>query len=235
MELIEKMKAIIGQLEEIKSLKNPNIDNLKEQISVIENEELHRLDDEFEELIKNRYDENKPDEKAEKLIDKIAELFLQADELISSIRKQFCIEELYNEEDFDDRNNGERFRSPWDDEDYFVRDEDDYAIVLTELSRSALKAIGIGNEDKRSVILMRLILIGIYSKESDDVIVGKAFAQITMSGFMLPMEDIKEMCKKTRANCQKQLFGLQMAFFSLRESHCSAEQALNIVKDLLQL
>jgi hypothetical protein len=73
---------------------------------------------------------------------------------------------------------------------------------------------------------MGTILLGISSEESDDAIAGRAFAQLALSGFMLPMEDIKKMCKDTREKCKKQLFGLQIAMNSLQEYHCSAEDAL---------
>ena len=120
-----------------------------------------------------------------------------------------------------------------DEEDDEIDDEDEYDIVLNEVSRSALKAIGLDNEDEQSINLMGAILIGISSEESDDAIAGRSFAQLAMSGFMLPMEDIKEMCRKTRENCKKQLFGLQIAFNSLREYNCSALDALSQIEMFL--
>lgn len=73
---------------------------------------------------------------------------------------------------------------------------------------------------------MGTILLGISSDESEEAITGRAFAQLALSGFMLPMDDIKKICKDTREKCKKQLFGLQIAINSLREYHCSAEDAL---------
>lgn len=127
--------------------------------------------------------------------------------------------ELFDPLDYDDEEN--------DDE---TDDEDEYDIVLNEVSRSALKAIGLDSEDEQSINLMGAILIGISSEESDDAIAGRAFAQLVMSGFMLPMEDIKEMCRKTREKCKKQVFGLQIAFSNLREYNCSAEEALSQIQ-----
>lgn len=127
--------------------------------------------------------------------------------------------ELFDPLDYDDEEN--------DDE---TDDEDEYDIVLNEVSRSALKAIGLDSEDEQSINLMGAILIGMSSEESDDAIAGRAFAQLVMSGFMLPMEDIKEMCRKTREKCKKQVFGLQIAFSNLREYNCSAEEALSQIQ-----
>lgn len=104
--------------------------------------------------------------------------------------------------------------------------EDEYDIVLKEVSKSALNSIGLDNEDERSVNLMGTILIGIFSGETDDDIAGRALAQILLTGFMLPIDKIKEMCKETREKCKKQLFGLQIAYSSLREYNYSAEDAL---------
>ena len=173
-----------------------------------------------------------PDEKAEQLMDQIGDLFIQADELINSIREQFGIEDVYAEENFDDEEDDELSRSLWDDEEDY-RDEEDgdeYEIVLNEVSKSALKTIGVENIDKQSINLMGTILIGISSEESDDAIAGRAFAQLVVSGYMLSMDDMKEMCKDTREKCKKQLFGLQIAYGNLREYQCSAEDALSLIQ-----
>lgn len=229
MELEKKIDAIIEQLEEIMSLSSPETEHLRNQIDVIENEELLKLDDEFDEWRGQIYDQGEPDEETDELIDKIGDKFIEADTLINSIREKFGLEEEYDEED-------DGFIDPLDyddDDDDDSDDEDEYDIVLDEVSRSALKAIGLDNEDEQSISLMGAILIGISSEESDDAIAGRAFAQLAMSGFMLPMEDIKEMCSKTRENCKKQLFGLQIAFNSLREYNCSALDALSQIEMFL--
>lgn len=225
MELIDKIKAIIGRLEDIRIQSNPNIEIIKGQVDLIENEELLNLDEEFDEWRNSLYDAGEPDEETDKIIDKIGDLFIHADELIATIRQQFEIEDVYDDiDDFDDE---ELSRTAWDDDDdHNDADDEEYDIVLNEVSKSALIAIGIDNEDENSIKLMGTILIGISSEESDDAIAGRAFGQLAMSGFMLPMEDIKEMCRKTREKCKKQLFGLQIAMNSLQEYHCSAEDAL---------
>lgn len=228
MELLKKIDAILGQLEEILSLSNPDTENLKKQIDIIENEELLKLDDEFDDWRGQIYDQGNSNEETDKLIDKIGDKFIEADTLINSICEKFGLEEEY-----DDGDDG--FLDPLDDDDDDddSNDEDEYDIVLDEVSRSALKAIGLDNEDEQSINLMGAILIGISSEESDEAIAGRAFAQLAMSGFMFPMEDIKDMCRKTRENCKKQLFGLQIAFNSLREYNCSALDALSQIEMFL--
>ena len=232
MELIDKINAIIGRLEELKNQSDLDIDSLRELIDTIENEELLKLDDEFDEWRNSIYDEGEPDEKVELLMDQIGDLFIQADELITSIREQFGIEEVYDDENYDDEGDDELSRSLFDDEedDGDEGDDGEYEIVLDEVSKSALKAIGAENVDEHSINLMGIILVGISSEENDDAIAGKAFAQLVVSGFMLPMDDIKEMCKEAREKCKKQLFGLQIAYSNLREYHCSAEDALSQIQ-----
>lgn len=228
MELLKKIDAILGQLEEILSLSNPDTENLKKQIDIIENEELLKLDDEFDDWRGQIYDQGNSNEETDKLIDKIGDKFIEADTLINSICEKFGLEEEY-----DDGDDGFLDSLDDDDDDDDSNDEDEYDIVLDEVSRSALKAIGLGNEDEQSINLMGAILIGISSEESDEAIAGRAFAQLAMSGFMLPMEDIKDMCRKTRENCKKHLFGLQIAFNSLREYNCSALDALSQIEIFL--
>ena len=191
MELIDKIKAIIGRLEDIRIQSNPNIEIIKRQVDFIENEELLNLDEEFDEWRNSLYDAGEPDEETDKIIDKIGDLFIHADELIATIRQQFEIEDVYDDIDgFDDE---EQSRTAWDDDDdYNDADDEEYDIVLNEVSKSALIAIGIDNEDENSIKLMGPILIGISSEESDDAIAGRALAQLALSGFMLPMEKIKE-------------------------------------------
>ena len=220
MELVNKLNSIIGQLEEIRNLSDPDIDVVRKQVDDFENEILPKLDEEFDELRSRIYDEGDPDEAAEKLMDQIGEQFIQADALINTIREQFGLDYPDDEED------DELVRSLLEDDEEDDEDNDEYNFVLDEISKSALTAIGFDNEDSQSVGLMGTILLGISSEESDDAIAGKAFAQLALSGFMLPMEDIKKMCKDTREKCKKQLFGLQIAMNSLQEYHCSAEDAL---------
>jgi hypothetical protein len=229
MELIDKIKAIIGRLEDIRIQSNPNIEIIKRQVDFIENEELLNLDEEFDEWRNSLYDAGEPDEETNKIIDKIGDLFIHADELIATIRQQFEIEDVYDDiDDFDDE---ELSRTAWDDDDdHNDADDEEYDIVLNEVSKSALIAIGIDNEDENSIKLMGTILIGISSEESDDAIAGRALAQLALSGFMLPMEKIKEIVKETREKCKKQVFGLQIAFSNLREYNCSAEEALSQIQ-----
>lgn len=126
----------------------------------------------------------------------------------------------------------------FDDYDSFLDDEeesenDEYLIVLNEVAKSALRAIGIDDTDSRIINLMGTILIGISSGDNDDIIAGKAFAELMMTGFALDIESIKEMCKNTREKCQKQLLGLQIAFDSIRKYNCSALDALSQIEIFL--
>ena len=229
MELIDKIKAIICRLEDIMNQSNPDFEIIRGQVDLIENEELLNLDEEFDEWRNSLYDAGEPDEETDKIIDKIGDLFIHADELIATIRQQFEIEDVYDDIDgFDDE---EQSRTAWDDDDdYNDADDEEYDIVLNEVSKSALIAIGIDNEDENSIKLMGPILIGISSEESDDAIAGRALAQLALSGFMLPMEKIKEIVKETREKCKKQVFGLQIAFSNLREYNSSAEEALSQIQ-----
>lgn len=232
MELIDKIKAIIGRLEDIRNQSNPDFEIIRGQVDLIENEELLNLDEEFDEWRNSLYDAGEPNEETDKIINKIGDLFIQADELIVRIRQQFHMEDVYD--DIDNLDDDELVRTSWDDdEDYNDAEDVEFDIVLNEVSKSALIAIGYDNEDENSIKLMGTILIGISSEDSDDAIAGRAFGQLAMSGFMLPMEDIKEMCRKTREKCKKQVFGLQIAFNSLQEYKCSALDALGQIEMFL--
>ena len=229
MELIDKIKAIICRLEDIMNQSNPDFEIIRGQVDLIENEELLNLDEEFDEWRNSLYDAGEPNEETGKIIDEIGDLFIQADELIVRIRQQFHMEDVYD--DIDNLDDDELVRTSWDDdEDYNDAKDVEFNIVLNEVSKSALIAIGFDNENENSIKLMGTIPIGISLEDSDDAIAGRAFGQLAMSGFMLPMEDIKEMCRKTREKCKKQVFGLQIAFSNLRENNCSAEEALSQIQ-----
>ena len=229
MELIDKIKAIICRLEDIRNQSNPDFEIIRGQVDLIENEELLNLDEEFDEWRNSLYDAGEPNEETGKIIDEIGDLFIQADELIVRIRQQFHMEDVYD--DIDNLDDDELVRTSWDDdEDYNDAKDVEFNIVLNEVSKSALIAIGFDNENENSIKLMGTIPIGISLEDSDDAIAGRAFGQLAMSGFMLPMEDIKEMCRKTREKCKKQVFGLQIAFSNLREYNCSAEEALSQIQ-----
>ena len=226
MELIDKIKAIICRLEDIRNQSNPDFEIIRGQVDLIENEELLNLDEEFDEWRNSLYDAGEPNEETGKIIDEIGDLFIQADELIVRIRQQFHMEDVCD--DIDNLDDDEPVRTSWDnDEDYNDAEDVEFDIVLNEISKSALIAIGFDNENENSIKLMGTIPICISLEDSDDAIAGRAFGQLAMSGFMLPMEDIKEMCRKTREKCKKQVFGLQIAFNNLQEYKCSALDVLD--------
>ena len=221
MELENKLNSIIDQLEKIKNLAAPDIDIVRQQLDDIENKIIPKLDEEFNELSDRMYDEGDSNEAAKKFFDKIMNLFIHTNALIDTIREQLDLD--YSDDGDEDCGLA---MSLMDD----GKDNDDYDIVLNEISKSALRAIGFDDKDPRTVGLMKTILVGISSNESDDAIAGRALAQLALSGFMLPMEKIKEIVKETREKCKKQVFGLQIAFSNLREYNCSAEEALSQIQ-----
>lgn len=217
MEIIDKLNSLIDRLEMIQHDKSPNINNLRVQINTIKNKELPQLMDEAGEFD----DVNSENESEINIKDQIDDLLFQVEVLINTICLDFGLEnrEAYNYTD-----------SSLED---YEEDNEEYDIVFNEVSKSAINTIGLDSKNALYVTLMASILHGIFMEESDDVIAGRAFAKLAMSGFMLPMEDIKEMCRKTRENCKKQLFGLQIAFNSLREYNCSALDALSQIEMFL--
>lgn len=113
------------------------------------------------------------------------------------------------------------------------RKNKEFSIVLNEIAKSALKRIGINDTDYRIVEIMKSILTGIVFGETDTVIVGKAFSELLLSGFLLDKDKIKEMCVNTREKCQSQLLGLRIAIDSIRDYDCSAEEVLSLISILL--
>ena len=224
MELENKLNSIIDQLEKIKNLADPDIDIVRKQLDDIENKIIPKLDEEFNELSDRMYDEGDSNEAAKKFFDKIMNLFIHTNALIDTIREQLDLD--YSDDGDEDCGLA---MSLMDD----GKDNDDYDIVLNEISKSALRAIGFDDKDPRTVGLMKTILVGISSNESDDVITERAFAQLAISGFMLPMDDINKLCKETREKCKSQLFGLQIAISTLMEYHCSAWEALSQISKFL--
>ena len=222
MEIIDKLNSLIDRLEMIQHGKSPNINNLRVQINIIKNKELPQLMDEAGEFD----DVNSENESEINIKDQIDDLLFQVEVLINTICLDFGLEnrEAYNYtdsslEDYEEDNNEE--------------DNEEYDIVLNEVSKSAINTIGLDSKNALYVTLMASILHGIFMEESDDVIARKAHTQLFACGFMLPMDEINKMCRKTRENCKKQLFGLQIAFNSLREYNCSALDALSQIEMFL--
>lgn len=115
MDITERIQAIIGHLEEISNPDNPDLEKIKKQVDLIENETQLKLDEDFNKWI-NRIDNLcEPDEKVEIIIDQVNNLFVQADELIDIIRGQYDIKDASDE-----------------------GNHDEYDIVLHEISKSTL-------------------------------------------------------------------------------------------------
>ena len=130
MELVNKLNSIIGQLEEIQNLSEPDIDVVRKQLDDFENEIIPKLDEEFDELSGRIYDEGDPDEASEKLLDQIGDQFIQADALINTIREQLGLD--YSDDGDED---DELFRSLMDDDEEDDEDNDEYDVVLDEISK----------------------------------------------------------------------------------------------------
>ena len=112
-------------------------------------------------------------------------------------------------------------------------DNHECLIVLNEIAKKALITIGEEAMDPPMVDLMGKILLGINSGESDELIAVKAIAEFMLSGYALDEDSIKEMSKNTREKCQKHLFALQIAIGTIQDYHCSAEEALSQIANLL--
>jgi hypothetical protein len=112
-------------------------------------------------------------------------------------------------------------------------DNHECLIVLNEIAKKALITIGEEAMDPPMVDLMGKILLGINSGESDELIAVKAIAEFMLSGYALDEVSIKEISKNTREKCQKHLFALQIAIGTIQDYHCSAEEALSQIANIL--
>ena len=118
------------------------------------------------------------------------------------------------------------------DDDYF-QSEREIIEDITGLFDEHDKYFGEEETDSTMVNLMGTILCGINSGESDELIAVKAIAELLLSGYALDENSIKEMSKNTREKCQKHLFALQIAIDTIQDYHCSAEEALSQIANIL--
>lgn len=221
MEIIDKLTAILNRLESLKQLQDADINYLEEQIDQIEYDDLPQLKDEINKSID--YSDNNPDYN---LIvkEQIEDLFDKIDEAIYSVRIQFGLNDYKEDDEQIEYVDGGEYEQP---------ESDVYSIVLKEVARSALKTIGFNNKDNNAVSVMETILVGILSKDDDDLITTKAFSELTLSGVVPDREEIMEMSKNTREKCQLQLLGLQLAIDSIREYNCGAFEVLSQISVFL--
>ena len=110
---------------------------------------------------------------------------------------------------------------------------DAFDFVLNEISKRALKTIGLDANDTNYVDIMGHILVGLCSNEEDDLIAAKTFNVAMTNGIFLPEEEIKNMCTSAREKCEKQLRGLQMAYNSIQDFSCTGVEALSQIQNLL--
>ena len=224
MEIFEqKINELIERLEALQKNPNPDFNRLKEKIDAIEYD--------YSKLEEGYYELREGEEALLLPMEYIEDRLLYANSLIFRI----CDENGLEYADYDEDDDG-IIRVPLENERncYEYEEEyNEYDVVLDKISKSALNTIGYDNKDPQSVSLMRTILLGIYSNESDDDIVGKVLAQLVLSGLIQPMDYIDNICKETRKKCKKQLFGLQIAMNNLKEFHCSAEEVLTQISCFL--
>lgn len=230
MKLMDEIQTVIKRLEDIKNLQIQDSDDIESQINDIEYNIMPQLDKAFDKYMDGIYEKGDPDKETTRQLDELGNSFLQADALIYEVRTKWGLEPV--EDDDDNSEDDELVCSIFgDDEEDTESGGDEYDIVLQEISKSALSTLGIDADDN-TVNLMGNILAGIASNESDETIVGMALTRLLMSGYVIDKtpegnrKKIKEIYNLTREKCKKQVFGLQIAFNSLNDYHCSAEEAL---------
>lgn len=237
MNLVDEIQTVVKRLEDIKNLQVPDIDSIREQVDDIENNLMPQLDKEYGKYLDEIYEKGDPDEETTRQLDELGESFIRADALIQGIRIKFGMEPI--EEAYKDSYDDELIHSIFgEDEEDMENEADEYEAVLQEIAKSALRTLGIDVDDN-TVNLMGSILVGIASNDSDETIVGTAFAQMVLSGYVIDKtpegnrEKIKEICNLTRKGCQKQVLGLQIAYDSLNNYHCSSAEALSQIQIFL--
>ena len=114
-----------------------------------------------------------------------------------------------------------------------TENEEAIIFVLDEISKSALKTIGLDANDTNYVDIMGQILVGLCTNEDENLIVAKAFNVAMMSGVFLPEEEIKNMCASAHEKCGKQLMGLQLANNSIQDFGCTGAEALSQIQNFL--
>jgi hypothetical protein len=237
MNLFDEIQTVVKRLEDIKNLQVPDIDCVEEQVDDIENNLLPQLDNAYDEYMDRVYEKGDSDEETARQLDKLGDLFIQAEELILEVREKYGLN--YFEDDEVDSVDDDIVRSVFgDDEDDEENMSDEYEIVLQEISKSALGEIDL-EVDYYTVALMGNILVGIASNDSDETIAAMAFSQMVLRGYVIDktpegnIEKIKEICNLAREKCKKQVLGLQIAYSSLDEYHCSAAEALSQIQMFL--
>ena len=227
MELINKLESLAERLESFKQLSDIDLSNLQEQIDKIKSEELPLLDDEFIKYVNFINDGRDPDENEQNILDQMESLFDQIDASISSI----CLKYRLDNSNSDDPSL--HIYTNEEETDEYDPKSEEFSIVLNEIAKSALKKNGVNSTDYRIVEVMKSILMGIVFEETDNVIVGKAFSELLLSGFILDKDKINEMCVNTREKCRLQLLGLRIAIDSIRYYDCNAEQVLSQISIFL--
>lgn len=226
MELINKLESIADRLESLKQLSDIGLSNLQEQIDKIKSEELPPLEDELVKYVDFINDGREPDESEQNTLNKMESLFDQIDASIFSI----CLKFGLDNSKFDDTLL--HIYTNEEETDEYDSKSEEFSIVLNEIAKSALKTIGVNSTDYRVVEVMKSILIGIVFGETDTVIVGKAFSELVLSGYM-DRDIIEEMCVSTREKCQLQLLGLRIAIDGIRHYNCSADEVLSQISIFL--
>ena len=226
MELINKLESLADRLKSLKQLSDIDISNLQEQIDKIKSEELPPLEDELVKYVDFINDGKEPDESEQNTLNQIESLFDQIDESFSTI----CFKFGLDNSNFEDASL--HISTNEEEADEYNPKSEEFSIVLNEIAKSALKTIGVNSTDYRVVEVMKSILIGIVFGETDTVIVGKAFSELVLSGYM-DRDIIEEMCVCTREKCQLQLLGLRIAIDGIRHYNCSADEVLSQISIFL--
>ena len=223
MKIIEQLEELVIRLEDLKKQQNLTRDFVTQQLDEINSKILPELDAELLRVNDKAYKNGEPSKEIQDTLDRIDDLFIKVDSLVSTIQSKYEIITVNDE--FDDGLE----RSVYDDENFDEEGGDEeIEFLFNEVAKSALRTIGDKDNDPQTISVMGDILALLASGEkNDDIIVGKVLAPIVVSGYYVESDALKNMCAKTRKLCGKQILGLQIAMSSISEYKCSAYDALS--------
>ena len=108
-----------------------------------------------------------------------------------------------------------------------------FEYVLDKVARNALLKLQMNPNDERYVVVVKLVLVNFSELHSDDYLCQYVQRHLEHWNIQLPQEEVQEIVRLTRANCDRQHYAIEVASDQIENDNLGGEEVCNNLSHFL--
>ena len=108
-----------------------------------------------------------------------------------------------------------------------------FEYVLDKIARNALQKLQMDPDDERYVFLVKLVLVNFSELNTDEYLFQYVQKHLENKNIQIPQEEVQEIVRKTRENCDRQHYALELALDQIENNNLSGIEVYNNLSGFL--